>query len=81
MPRTKVGVPPEQLIIEEELRKRYGGMMSAAAVGRELGLNRAPGYTRWLDGLPYNEVNGRKKWTVRVVAQKIYETRVEPYDY
>ena len=78
MPRTKVGVPPEQLIIEEELRTRYGGMMSAAAVGRELGLCKAPSYTRWLDGLPYNEVNGRKKWSVRDIARKIFETRVKP---
>ena len=72
MPRVKYGIPPEQLELEEELRDRYGGMMTAAEVGRELGLSGPHHYNDWLRDVPAVMVNGRKRWRVARVAEKIY---------
>lgn len=73
MPRVKIGVPPEQLAIEDELRERYGGMMKALDVARELGLKHHSSYENWLSDVPHVIVNGLKKWRVKDVAEKIYQ--------
>ena len=73
MPRVKFTTPPEQLEIEDDLRKRYGGMMTAAAVGRELGLT-IHQYTIWLRDVNFVMVNGRKRYRVAAVAEKLYRS-------
>ena len=39
MPRVTWNVSPEQLALEEELRSRYGGMMTATDVAKILGVS------------------------------------------
>ena len=72
MPRTRVGIPAEQLEIEEDLRERHGGAMTALDVGRELGLSKYTSYNAWLSDVPSIDVNGRKRYRVRDVAEKLY---------
>ncbi len=72
MPRTKYGTPKEQLDLENELRNRYGGMMTAKDVGRELGMHRHEAYSLWLADVSYVLVNNRKRYRVTEVAKKIY---------
>lgn len=73
MPRVKYLTPPGQLEIEDELRNRYGGMMTAAAVGRELGLS-IQQYTVWLRDVNFVMVNGRRRYRVAAVAEKLYRS-------
>lgn len=72
MPRQKKFKPIAQEQLEVELRDRYGGMMTAAAVGRELGLTHQYTYVAWLKDVPYVNVNGRKRYRCADVAEKIY---------
>jgi hypothetical protein len=58
----------------EELRDRYGGAMSAAAVGREIGLPHPSAYTKWLRPLTRNKVT--KRYDTAEVAKKMYEERL-----
>lgn len=73
MPRVTWNVSPEQLALEEELRSRYGGMMTATDVQRELSFAHHKPTEDWLRDVPYTEVNNRKRWRVRFVAEKIYK--------
>jgi predicted transcriptional regulator len=59
-----------KLILESDLRSRYGGMMKASDIKGELGLQRAA-VAKWVKDLKYVEVNGRKKYPVAEVAKKI----------
>ena len=71
MPRVKFAIPPEQLALEDALRDRYGGMMDARSVGKELGVKDTAA-AKWLDGVTYVLVNNRRRYPVRHVAEKIY---------
>lgn len=76
MPRTKKYIPAEQKAWEDELRERYGGMMTRRQIGIELG--HGNNY-RWLnrftaDLRAYGERNGYKRFKVADVAEKIYLT-------
>ena len=72
----RYGMPPEMRQIEYELRDRYGGCLTLADVGRELGIKRHRSISDWLSELTPLEINGRKKWRAADVARKIYESRV-----
>lgn len=74
MPISNICVPEGQLAIERELRENYGGHMTKKQVAVEMGFS-VQDYTavnKWLDGVRYVDVNGRKKWPVREVARKIH---------
>ena len=73
MPRVKAFVPAAQQAIEDDLRARYGGMMTAKDVGKELSLSYYPAYMDWLEDVPATVVNGRRRWRVAAVAAKIYK--------
>ena len=73
MPRVKLGMPEWQKQKTEELRERYGGSMTAAAVGRELGIKKATSYMKWLAPLKRNKVTKRND--TAEVARKMYEER------
>lgn len=77
MPRQKKFKCYEQELLEEELRARYGGMMTAAAVGQELGLLHHKSYNAWLADVPSVLVNGRSRWRVADIAEKIFRNRQE----
>ena len=72
MPKLKILTPPGQQLIEDELRARYGGMMTAKQVGTELGVKHHSSYETWLADVPHTLVNGHKRWRVAHVAEKIY---------
>ena len=55
----------------DDLRTRYGGMMSLADVGEELGLGDKP-TRKWLEGITAIDINGRKRYRVMDVAGKLY---------
>ena len=76
MPKVNWCVPQRQREIAEELRERYGGMMTASDVMRELGLNHDAPTTRWLEGVPAVIVNNRKRYRVSDIASKIYRESV-----
>ena len=78
MPRVRLAVPAAQLELEDELRSRYGGMMTAAEVGRELGISDHTTYEKWLADVKFVRVNNRKRWRVADVAGKIYRNTEEP---
>lgn len=73
MPRVNLGKPEWQKAKEAELRERYGGAMTAAAVGRELGIRKADHYMKWLEPLKRNTVT--KRYDTAEVARKMYEER------
>ena len=77
MPRVKKFKPLAQEELENELRDRYGGMMTALDVARELGLKHHSAYTAWLSDVPATIVNGLKRYRVAVVAEKIYKSTEE----
>ena len=77
MPRVKKFKPLAQEELENELRERYGGMMTALDVGRELGLRHHSAYNAWLESVPATIVNGLKRYRVAVVAEKIYKSTEE----
>ena len=64
--------------IAEELRSRYGGMMTCQDIMREIGAKHHTAGERWVADIPYTIVNGRKKWRVSEVARKIYNNTVQP---
>lgn len=75
MPRVKIGIPPAQLAIEDELRKRYGGAMSTRQVGNELGLKDTAA-KRWCDTaqVPYVQVEkSARRYRVSDLAAAIYQ--------
>lgn len=72
MPKLKTLIPPSQQLIEDDLRARYGGMMTAIQVGRELGVKHHSAYEAWLADVPHTLVNGHKRWRVSRIAEKIY---------
>lgn len=74
MPRVKAFVSAAQQAIEDDLRNRYGGMMTATDVASELSLNHYSAYMAWLADVPATIVNGRRRWRVSAVAAKIYKS-------
>lgn len=72
MPRT---VPIEQKEIAAELRSVYGGMMTAADVGTEIGVKHHSAYEAFLIGVPFYVINNRKRYKTSDIAKKIYESR------
>lgn len=75
MPKSKINIAPSVLDYSEQLRKRYGGMMTFADVGREIGIARYASVKQFLDGVPLVYVNGRPRVMVLDLAQWIYERR------
>lgn len=74
MPRTNYGVPREAVELAKDLRKEFGGYMTAAAVGRWLGASPKV-YTKWLSDIPGYLIGERKKYDVRDVARKLVESK------
>lgn len=74
MPRVNLGKPEWQKDKEAELRERYGGAMTAAEVGREIGITSQRHYMKWLATLTRNKVT--KRYDTGEVARKMYEERV-----
>lgn len=74
MPKVKTLKPPLQQQIEDELRSRYGGMMSALDAARELGLKDHHSYEAWLKDVPCVRVNNRRRWRCADIAAKIYKS-------
>lgn len=72
MPKLKKFKPPAQQAREEELRKRYGGMLCVAEVARELGVVRKTA-EKWLSGLTAVNVNGRPRYKVADIVEREME--------
>lgn len=75
MPRIKKFIPYEQQLWEDELRERYGGMMTKRQIGLELGHGKN---YRWMDKFvedlrSYGD-SVRRRYKVSDVAEKIYRT-------
>ena len=70
------GVPSGQWRLENELRERYGGCLTQAEVGRELGLRNHNSVSQWLADLTPLQINGRRKWRAGDVARKMFESEV-----
>lgn len=75
MPRTNIGIPQRAREIENDLRGRYGGMLTLAQITRELGVSK-PSALRWVEDVKAVIVNDRKKYPVANVARKIYQNEV-----
>lgn len=74
MPRITFLAPPEVTQLADDLRKKYGGMMTARDVGREIGVTHADSYVKYLKDVPAVIVNNRKRYRVMDVAKKIYDS-------
>lgn len=75
MPRTKIGIPPEQWELENELLAKYGRFMTMTEIGSEIGKSR-PTVRKWVDGLTLHGFDKKTKmYAVKDVAKKIYESR------
>ena len=76
MPKIKRFVPAEQKAWEDELRDRYGGMMTRRQIGIELGHgNNYRWVNRFVEDLrAYGVTNGYPRYKVSDVAEKIYLT-------
>lgn len=75
MPRVKKFVPYDQQVWEDELRQRYGGMMTKRQIGIELGHRNN---YRWMDKFvadlrSYGD-SVRRRYKTSDVAEKIYRT-------
>ena len=66
-----LGIQANKQLIIDDLYNRYGGMMTAVEVGKYLGLKHHISYEKWLRGLPIVIVNGRKRWRISDIAEKI----------
>lgn len=77
MPRTNTCLPYEQLQLAHTIRTQYGNMVTAADVGRLLGIKNVRSYTAWLSDVPAYCINRRKKWFAADVAAKLYRQREE----
>lgn len=75
MPKLKKFKPIEQQEREDELRSLYGGMMTIADVSEELGRVHFKTAQKWLSGLPAVSVNGRLRFRVADVAERMYNQR------
>ena len=74
MPKVKQFKPLLQQQLEDELRSRYGGMMCALDVARELGIKHHSAYEAWLADVPCVRVNKKRRWRCADVAAKIYRS-------
>jgi len=75
MPKITKLKPPEQQVIEDELRSRYGGAMSTRQVGIELGL-KDTATKRWCEDaqVPYVQTErSARRYRVADVAKAIYQ--------
>ena len=75
MPRTNFCIPTDQLNIAEDIRKRYGNMLTARDVGAVIGVAHYKSINKWLEGLPCFEINNRRRYSAADVARKLYEAR------
>lgn len=75
MPKLKKFKPPEQEEFENEFRGRYGGCMTVQQVGVEISAEHPDTVKKWLEGVPFIKVNGRRKYRVADVAERFYENR------
>lgn len=64
--------------LAEELRKRYGGMMTIADTMKELGYKDRHSAERWLKDVRFTKLGVRKKWRVSDIAEKICNNTVQP---
>ena len=76
MPRTNIGISPEERALTDEIREHHGNMLSAREVGAYLGLKNVKSYMAFLDGVPAFDINGRRKYRAVDLAHKLMEVRV-----
>lgn len=78
MPRVNWGIPAEQRLIAEDIRREYGNMLTASDVGRLLGYKHAKAYNEWLRDVPAYRMNGERiKYFAMDIAKKLYLSREE----
>lgn len=75
----KIGMNLAAKEIAEELRKRYGGMMTLADIKEEKGFEHDKPARKWVEDLPCEIVNGRRKWRVSDVARKTEANMQYPF--
>lgn len=66
-----------QRALADDLRKLYGGAMTLAQISESIGASSPHTTRKWAADIPYCLINGRKKYLVRDVAQKLGDCRVE----
>lgn len=76
MPR--IGMNRKEKERAEELRKRYGGMMTFQDVMFEIGVKHHLSGEKWVADVPCTVINGRKKWRVSDVARKLERNTIYP---
>lgn len=67
---------PRQIDLEEDIRSRYGGMLTLADVAREIGVTDRKAAQHFLRDVAAYEINGRKRYRVPDVARKILDAEV-----
>lgn len=75
VPKSNICTPQIVLDYAEDLRKRYGGLMTITDVGREIGVKDFKSIKKFLIGVPVVDVNGRPKYGVIDFARRIHERR------
>ena len=78
MSKVTWNIPQRQKAIEEDLRGRYGGMMTLKDIQQEITASHPYTAKAWLGDTPAVNVNNRKKWMVGDIAKKIYQSIVTP---
>ena len=77
MPRVNLGKDPSVKARREILYERYGGYMSIASVMTELGCVSRPTAMKFLSGLPFYNLTGRKLYDIGDIADRIESCRNE----
>lgn len=66
---------PAAEALADEIRRDYGGMLSLRGVKQVLGVSDDRTAKKFLEGIPSYDINGRARWMVSDVAQRIAEAR------
>lgn len=75
MARLPKKTSPQAEALAAEIRKDYGGMLNLSGVKQVLGVTDDRTAKKFLEGVPYYDVNGRARWMVTDVARKLDEAR------
>lgn len=75
MARLSKKTSPQAMVLADELRKKYGGMLNLTGVKQVLGVADDRTAKKFLEGVPHYDINGRARWMVTDVARKLDEAR------
>lgn len=76
MPRK--GMTLREKTRHEEVYKRYGGQLNQKDVGAVIGLRHHKSIEKFVAGLPFTIINGRKTWKTVDVVKRLEENTIYP---